>query len=552
MEADNAAGQEVSTGVTPGVRRMSRSVVGASVLLLVLHATLTYLARPPGIATRQDDAMYLLLAESLADFGYHEIFRTDAPVHRQYPPAYPAALALWRAVVGDGYDRTAALTVIASVAALGITFLAVTRLFGALIGLCALALLALNPYVIQFGGSVATEAPLALCIAATLALLAFPAQTTGGGRALLAGVMTQLAFLVRVAALPLTAAVSLHWLLERRWKRAVVLITGTAVLSGAWFMFAAGGSEQFVGRSYVADITSPGAWQSGPAALFGRLVRRIPLYLGRHVPWVLPLPAVPGTPIDNLIFAGSASLALVAGTVVLLRRWRPAGLFLVLYGAMLVVWPFSHERFLIPILLVIIPALLVGAGAIGRWHGRRLEIACVLVATLLVGATAVVQTRDLVATRMACDRSGPYPPAECVPRDVASWFAGLGWIDSNTPADAVFLTMKPEPLYYYARRLTIGSRLAISQPADGFVEHLRERGVDYVFIGSVQAREPGLLADLMAANCTWFDPVQFFPSRTWLFALRPAGDPDPEQAGCEAIQAYRVANRGRDFQNPSR
>lgn len=108
--------------------------------------------------------------------------------------------------------------------------------------------------------------------------------------------------------------------------------------------------------------------------------------------------------------------------------------------------------------------------------------------------------------------------------------------------------MKPEPLFYHTRRLTVGSRVAISQPPDSFISYLRAEGVRYILLGSVQAREPGLLADLIAAHCESLDPIAFFPGRTYLFELRQAVDLDAAGTGCDAIRAYRVANQDRDFQ----
>jgi len=84
--SDRAAWQpEAGPLVRPGIPR--RAVVVA-VLLIALHAVLAWLGRPPGIATRQDDATYLLLAESLSGGGYQGLsscesesrFPGEAPV----------------------------------------------------------------------------------------------------------------------------------------------------------------------------------------------------------------------------------------------------------------------------------------------------------------------------------------------------------------------------------------------------------------------------------------------------------------------------------------
>src|SRR5688572_10832204 len=46
----------------------------------VLHAVLAWVLRSPGVTPGQDDAHYLILAESLGDFQYRNDFRSTAAV----------------------------------------------------------------------------------------------------------------------------------------------------------------------------------------------------------------------------------------------------------------------------------------------------------------------------------------------------------------------------------------------------------------------------------------------------------------------------------------
>ncbi|MCI0433223.1 MAG: glycosyltransferase family 39 protein [Gemmatimonadetes bacterium] len=524
---------------------MDRRAILAAVVLLVIHASAAWLARPPGIATRQDDAAYLLLAESIAQGGYNELYRADSPTHHQYPPVYPVMLALWRTLFGSGYDTTVLLTVAASVGALGSMFVVLGRIFGPLVALTSLALLAVNPLLVQYGGSIATETPFGLFAATTLALLAV--SDPSPGRAALAAVLAVCAVMTRIAGIPLAVAVALLWLLQRRWRQAVLFAGFSVLVIGGWLLWAASAPEQFVGRSYVADFTSAGAWQAGPQAVLNRLLRKIPLYVGQFLPWVLPAPTIAGTPVDNAVSSGVIAATLLTGWIVIMKRWLAAGLFLLAYAGMLIFWPFSHERFLVPVLIVVIPTVIAGAAWLGRRAGPRTETIAVIGLALIIGGTALPRSATLVSERLACDRSGLYPPKECVLRDVDSFFDAVGFIESRTPPDAVFLTMKPEPLYLYTRRITVGAREAVARTPDDFVPNLRAQGVRYVLLGSIQAREPAELAELMAANCEAFDHVAFFPARTYLFELRPAGVTGPTRA-CESIEHYRTANRDRDFQ----
>ena len=67
----------------------------AAAALVLLHAVLCWLARPAGILTGQDDVEYLVLGQALREGSYHLLFRVDAQLHAQYPPGYPAMIAVW-------------------------------------------------------------------------------------------------------------------------------------------------------------------------------------------------------------------------------------------------------------------------------------------------------------------------------------------------------------------------------------------------------------------------------------------------------------------------
>src|SRR6185369_15337826 len=63
--------------------------------LLVLHVVLAWLTRAVAIGTGNDDATYVLLARSVRHFEYVDRHLVTMPVHAQYPPGYPAILALF-------------------------------------------------------------------------------------------------------------------------------------------------------------------------------------------------------------------------------------------------------------------------------------------------------------------------------------------------------------------------------------------------------------------------------------------------------------------------
>jgi hypothetical protein len=403
---------------------------------------------------------------------------------------------------------------------------------------------AVNPFLVQYGGSIATETPFALLLVLSVASLSKDGDARW--RLVFAGAASIAAALTRLAGIPILAALWVHWLLDRRWKRLAVFTLASAATVGVWLLWAAAGDEQFMGQSYLASVTSPGAWEAGPWGLVRRFVRKGANYIGVLLPYVLPVPTVGGTPIDNGVAAVLITAGLLAGVVILWRRWRVACLALLSYAVMLLIWPWRTERFIVPMLVLIVPALVVGLGWFGRLASRRAELAVVIAAMSIIGATGAVRTGHLVRQRMGCDRNGPMPPPACVRLDERSYFEAIRYIQGSTPEDAIFLSLKPEPLYLYTGRRSVGARRALAQADTDFIDHLRGTRTEYILLGSLQGSEPGRLAGLLQTNCDALELVAFFPARTYLFRVRDAGQNSDGRA-CDAVRRYRIANANRDF-----
>jgi hypothetical protein len=182
-----------------------------------------------------------------------------------------------------------------------------------------------------------------------------------------------------------------------------------------------------------------------------------------------------------------------------------------------------------------------------RVAGRRWAAVPVVVWAVAVFGAAGVRTAGAVAASMPCERAQDLPADGCLKRDQASFFEAVRYIRANVPADAIFLSAKPEPLYLYAGMRSVGFRSSLRVPQEEFEAHLRESGVGYVLLGSLQSREPRRMPDLLGPMCDRLELVEKFPARTYLFRLRAPGEQGPS-AACGAIEEYRAANVNRDFE----
>jgi hypothetical protein len=227
-------------------------------------------------------------------------------------------------------------------------------------------------------------------------------------------------------------------------------------------------------------------------------------------------------------------------------RWRLAVIYLLVYAVLLAVWSWKMERFLVPVLPVLVPVLLTGLWSLGkRLHPAGGTVAALVFAVILAGG-ATARTAELIAMRSICPRGTTRPAYSCMQVDQISYFNALDYIAENTAPDVQILTFKPEAMFLYTGRRAVYGPRALSVAPGEFLGHLRAEGTDYILLGSLQNYEIGLLARRLRDNCEALAVVQFFPIRTWLFRLRAAGEPTGRD-GCEAMERFTAANADRDF-----
>lgn len=554
-----------------------RLVAGLAVVLVALHLALAWLGRSPGLLTGQDDAAYVLLGRALREhLAYRELFQAGTPLHGKFPPFFPAVLAVWTGVLGESWTALAALGVLVSAGTLVLVFDAVRRTAGPVLALGSLAVLAVNPFLVLRAGTAWSE-PLYgfLGVFAAWVLL----QGDDGRHAWIAGALAVAAVWTRMAGVTVLAALVAHWALERDWRRASAMAGAGLLAAGGWLAWSVSvwrrgdGGDSYVGLLSLAAsdlseqirgdaVPAPGGGGGLTDALAeaadavvsagGHLVSSAE-YLILGLDWRFPLPHLQGTPVDNVATAVVIAGGLAAGGALWLwRSWRAAALYLAASLAFLFLFPIHAGRFLEPLLPLVVPTVIVGvAGLALRWAGRGAALAAA--AVLVVGAVAEAVPRMLprVQQRARCSAVRVDGGArDCMTPDQRSYFEALAYIDRHLPRDAVLLSAKPEPTYYYTGRRSVDDGTAVNVPPDRFYRFLDRTGVDYVLLGSLRMVEPYQLLPRLETRCERLEPVASFPPRTRLFRLLPPSVDPPdsgEPPGCRALRAYREASEDRDF-----
>jgi len=518
-------------------------VTWAAAALLGLHAMLAWLIRTPGYTTINDHSTYVFLARSLLEGGYHEIWRVDAPWHTQYPPIFPAFIALIIATVGEHVDVFHATVIAWSVGGLAVMFAAVKRLWGPSVALGTLAAAAVNPALVERAGAIMAEPMFIAFIALSLGSLVAAAPTPR--RLVLAGTFAIAAALTRTAGLPLVVAVGLYMLSRREWKTAAWYSLAVTATVGAWMLFTVLAPEKVVGRSYIADATYPG-YGAPPApsmlpVIAERVIKNVPGYFVSGLPWQLGFPNIAGTPLDNGIAVVLIGLGLLMGMWSTWRRWRPALLTIVLYAAMLAVWPWREGRFLEPLLPLLFTLVLVGLTSLGvAIAGRRGGAVAFAAVLLLVLGGAGVRTGRAVARFASCDRAAPGQSPGCFNVDERNFFAAVDFVSRTTPPESVVLVAKDSPFAMLAQRKVSIAHDALQTDTANFFDHLQAHGVSRIVLTHISYIDDPLSSRLLDV-CRRLVLETALPPLSSVYSWTPVSEAAPDDSGpaCAELRRYR-------------
>ncbi len=326
-----------------------------------------------------DNARYLLLADAIREGkGYVEIERLHEPRHTQYPPLFPVLLAPLRALEPGGYLSAHVVIVVSALAAVAAVFFLLRRWLGSYHALVGAALLGLLPVMGRSLLPILTELPFAAL--SLWALVFWEAHTRRGGGVSLplflsclfaaAAFLTRTAGIVLVITLVLAAARQVFLRGGRRpapKKRALALALVLTMVTppvAGWVLWTQQeGAHHFgyVQQFFSVDPYQPALGKAGIDDVADRARKRIEVY-GNQVPGLFLEGVRSG---ESIRFLGTLALGLLIclGCMYGFRRPRAWHLYFVLYAAVVLVWPWMGERFLLPV-LPLVTGLLVGGCAL--------------------------------------------------------------------------------------------------------------------------------------------------------------------------------------------
>jgi hypothetical protein len=288
---------------------------------------------------------------------------------------------------------------------------------------------------------------------------------------------------------------------------------------------------------YITDATDPGTHQgSNPLAVLARRVTiNVPDY-ARGVLWLLSFPTIGGTAADNVFWLLIAGVAIAVGLWVFWRQWRIVTLWAVIYGTLIVAWPWPVGRFLVPLIPFMALAMLGGAHAlVTRWSTRAAP-AVVLGLAMILSVTGIAHAAAKISVRSQCDRQRPMQAPSCFSRDQLSFFAAARWVGAETPPSALVLSANEGTFFHLSRRQLVPVDSLNARPPQRAADFLRSRHVAYVVLNHV-TYEDLPLADRLLGACEYLEPVREFPPRTTIFRVLPG--PSGGRAACGLVREFR-------------
>ncbi len=350
-----------------------------------------------------DSVSYLLMAHCYSPYAEVSSARAEACAGERYPPLLPWLLAI--ADAAADYSRAHWLVHLCLLASAAFLFLLAARTLQsrwAALGATAVFLLAPLTWI-QIPAILSENLYLALSLAA---LWVFdrsaqtekpPAWAWWG-----LGLLLTALFLTRTVGLVLGGALALAFVASRRW-RGLFVVGAAAAAAGVWYLLHPPGSEISYAAGFEAGLTGAlrGDFDDAKgvlANLQGLWASWLTAFLIFWTEWSAP----------GVFVIGGLGLLALLGALRRALSWRPEGLYLLGYLAVLAVWPFPGQmlRFVYGILpLAILLAFDFVRWAGGAWGLRAshyaMGLTCALVLAFAIPGLAFVYGRYQLSDQIA-------------------------------------------------------------------------------------------------------------------------------------------------------
>jgi hypothetical protein len=352
-------------------QRYERFVPLALVVVVLVAAIVSITPWPVG--AYEDDAIYTLLAKSLANGdGYRMMNLPGTPHATHYPPAYPLLLSLLWRMAPQFPDNVVIFkftnAVLLAVAAGAMYWFARTRLkFDVLPAALVAAVGSASTMTLHLAGLVLSE-PLFLALLFLSLPLIERAASEGRIRdAALAGALLGALAMVRTIGAVAIGALVLVLVLRKQARAALAVALGSALFLVPWQVWVSAHEGEIapilVGKYGAYWPWMMDGYREGGMPFARDVVVQNLAGMGNSLSYAL-MPVQHSWP--RILALVALVPVVVAGLLVLVRRAPVLAGFFVLYVGVIIVWPFHPHRFLIALWPLLV--LVVAAAAHALWN----------------------------------------------------------------------------------------------------------------------------------------------------------------------------------------
>jgi len=359
-----------------------------------------------------DNAVYLLSGRGIAEGkGYAAFWRADIVSYVKYPPLFPAFIALFMKTAGENLLVVKSAQVFLLCVSALACLLCVNVLKRSLAALVAAAAFSSYALVFYTGQLLSEVLYVALSFGAILYFEAcfqkedeaddgffVPCRGSGLKCLVWGSALAVMAGLTRVVGFCLVFVVVFFLLKEavrerKRRARHIGFAAAIVFLSSLWpvrnLLLSGTPAGAYGGEIFLKDPYYPGAGKIDAAGLIGRVIEQAGMYVTDAAGGLFLWEDAP----QVLLYAVIVLLVPVAVSLVRgLKKGSPLCAYVALYFLLICFWPYYQERFIVPLLPLLVIMLVRGTFFLGERALKRPEAAqafvYVLFAAMLIAHVA--------------------------------------------------------------------------------------------------------------------------------------------------------------------
>ncbi len=430
---------------------MKKKVDNSFRIFLLIYVILSILLFDPKLFTGGDNAVYVILGESIAaGKGYKNIYQPDEPPHTQYPPGFPFLLSFGILIFGSNIILLKFLIFLTGIAGLFFMYYIVSEVFKENTKLVMLFFVSI-PIFIIYNHWILSEIPF-LCF--SLGAIYFARKSEVRNNLvyfLVATVFSVGSFFIRTAGISLVIAFAVYLIIKKRY---LYLLLFCAIFLALFIPWEVRNARIPDNTGYLAQLLAKNPYQMeagniGLTDLIRRLWDNFVLYTFK----ILPQTVLPLLKSEFLQVIAGAILAILC-IIGFIRRFINISLielYFIFAMGVLLIWPvvWSSDRFLLPV----IPLMIIYIFVALFWLQERIKArTLVLIFTVLVALLNVFEiiprARVSITNNFAYLKNNRYVG---YPVDWRHYFETIEWINRNVPGDMVIMARKPEFVYLLSR-----------------------------------------------------------------------------------------------------